>query len=160
MAHATMNPMPFLGGLERMSLCILDTSSATGAGALLYSCNGNCTSADRPPASVARTTIGTVSLRSAGSLLILDFDLVAVDPIEIEANYDDKTMWFNGFAQLESNGTAISADAGRVMVRMNGKRRYAVYLQNEERRETTVNLRFMVDGKVVREASLDYAPAR
>ena len=103
---------------------------------------------------------GTVSLRSAGSMLILDFDLVAVDPIDIEADYDDKAMWFNGFAQLESNGTAISADAGRVMVRMDGKRRYAVYLQNEDGRETTVSLRFMADGKVVHEASLDYAPAR
>jgi len=103
---------------------------------------------------------GTVALRSAGSILILDFDLVAVDPIEIEADYDDRIMWFNGFAQLESDGTAISADAGRVMVRMDGKRRYAVYLQNEDGRETTVNLRFMADGKVVHEARLDYAPAR
>ena len=103
---------------------------------------------------------GTVALRSIGSILILDFDLVAANPIEIEADYDDRTMWFNGFAQLESNGTTVSADAGRVMVRMDGKRRYAVYLHNEDGLETTVSLRFVADGKVVHEASLDYAPAR
>lgn len=103
---------------------------------------------------------GKVSLRSAGSMLILDFDLVAVDPIDIEADYDDRIVWFNGFAQLESDGTVISADAGRVMVRMDGKRRYAVYLQNEDGRDTSVSLRFMAEGKVVHEASLDYAPAR
>jgi len=102
---------------------------------------------------------GIVSLRSSGSLLILDFDLMATEPVEIEADYNDSTIWFNGFAQLESSGTAVSAETGRVRLRMEGKRRYAVYLQNEGSRETTVRLRFMADGAVVHEASLDYAPA-
>ncbi|MGI9235668.1 MAG: anti-sigma factor family protein [Woeseiaceae bacterium] len=103
---------------------------------------------------------GTVSLRSSGSMLILDFDLVAVEPIEIEADYADNAIWFTGFAQLESSGTAISAQSGRVRLRMEGKRRYAVYLQNESGRNTTVKLRFKADGEVVHEASLDYASAR
>lgn len=103
---------------------------------------------------------GTVSLRTAGSILILDFDLVAASPIEIEADYTDRTIWFNGFAQLESSGTSVSAESGRVTLGMEGKRRYAVYLQNEGGRETTVNLRFKADGEVVHEASLDYAPAQ
>ena len=102
---------------------------------------------------------GTVSLRSAGSILILDFDLVAAQPIEIEADYTDRTIWFNGFAQLESSGTSVSAENGRVVLGMEGKRRYAVYLQNEGDRETTVNLRFKADGEVVHEASLDFEPA-
>ena len=42
---------------------------------------------------------GIVSLRSAGSLLILDFDLVATDRIEVEADYSDPSIWFNGFAR-------------------------------------------------------------
>lgn len=103
---------------------------------------------------------GTVSLRSSGSMLILDFDLVAVEPIEIEADYADKTIWFTGFAQLESSGTTISAQSGQVRLRMDGKRRYAVYLQNESGRNTTVKLRFKADGEVVHEASLDYASVR
>lgn len=103
---------------------------------------------------------GTVSLRNSGSMLILDFDLVAAELIEIEADYTDKTIWFNGFAQLESSGTTISAETGRVRLGMQGKRRYAVYLQNEGGRNTTVNLRFMAAGKVVHEASLNYVPAR
>lgn len=102
---------------------------------------------------------GTVSLRSSGSMLILDFDLTAMEPVEIEADYTDNTIWFNGFAQLESSGTTVSAETGRIRLGMEGKRRYAVYLHNEGSRETTVSLRFMADGEVVREASLDYAPA-
>lgn len=102
---------------------------------------------------------GTVSLRSAGSMMILDFDLASVDPIEIEAGYSDPSIWFNGFAQLESSGTSISADPGRVTLGMQGKRRYAVYLHNGGGRETTVNLQFRADGEIVHETMLDYAPA-
>lgn len=102
---------------------------------------------------------GTVSLRSAGSLMILDFDLVSTDHIEVQADYTDKTIWFNGFAQLESEGTTVSAGTGRVRVSMDeGKRRYAVYLQNKGARSTTVSLRFLADGKVVHQAKLDYSP--
>lgn len=103
---------------------------------------------------------GTVVLRSTGNMLILDFDLVARQPIEIEAEYTDKTIWFNGFAQLESSGTTISAETGRIRLGMDGKRRYAVYLHNAGSRGTTVKLRFRADGKVVHEASLDYATTR
>lgn len=102
---------------------------------------------------------GTVSLRSSGSILILDFDLMAMEPVEIEADYTDNTIWFNGFAQLESSGTTVSAETGRVRLGMEGKRRYAVYLQNEGSRETTVRLRFMANGALVYETSLEYAPA-
>lgn len=102
---------------------------------------------------------GTVSLRSSGSILILDFDLMAMEPVEIEADYTDNTIWFNGFAQLESSGTTVSAETGSVRLGMEGKRRYAVYLQNEGSRETTVRLRFMANGALVYETSLDYAPA-
>lgn len=103
---------------------------------------------------------GTVSLRSKDSLLILDFDLVAKDHVDIEANYTDRSIWFNGFAQLESEGTTISADTGRIRMGMDGKRRYAIYLHNQSGRQATVNLRFLADGKVVHEATLDYTPAQ
>jgi len=101
---------------------------------------------------------GTVSLRSTGSLLILDFDLVSADHIEVQADYTDKTIWFNGFAQLASEGTTVSAEAGRVRLGMvEGKQRYAVYLQNRGDRDTTVSLRFLSDGEIVHQAKLDYA---
>ncbi len=103
---------------------------------------------------------GTVSLRSSGSMLILDFDLVAVEVVEIEADYTDKTIWFNGFAQLESSGTTIAAESGRIRLGMQGKRRYAVYLQNEGGRNTTVSLRFKVGEEIVHEASLSNAPVK
>jgi hypothetical protein len=106
------------------------------------------------------TVAGTISLRSAGSMLVLDFDLMASEKIDIIADYTDKTIWFNGFAQLESSGTSVSAETGRVSLSMEGKRRYAVFLHNEGGRETTVNLRFKVDGEVVHEASLNFTPSR
>jgi hypothetical protein len=102
---------------------------------------------------------GNVSLRATGSMLILDFDLVANSPVEIEADYADRTIWFNGFAQLESSGTTVSAKSGSVTLGMEGKRRYAVYLQNGGGRSVTVNLRFVTGGEVVHEASLKYEPA-
>ena len=57
---------------------------------------------------------GTVTLRSTGPLLIVDFDLSALQPVEIVAGYSDKSIWFNGFAQLESTGTSIAAETGAV----------------------------------------------
>jgi hypothetical protein len=104
--------------------------------------------------------VGSVSLRSAGSLLILDFNLVTNGPVEIEADYADRTIWFNGFGQLESSGTTISAKSGSVSLGMEGKRRYAVYLHNGgEQRGVTVNLRFLAGGEIVHETSLKYEPA-
>ncbi len=102
---------------------------------------------------------GTVSLRNAGSIMILDFDLVSKDHIEIEADYKDPSIWFNGFAQLESKDTTVAAADGRVRLGMRGKRRYAVYLHNQRGHETQVNLRFLADGEVVHEATLEYKPA-
>lgn len=104
--------------------------------------------------------VGRVSLRDAGSMLILDFDLVANGPVEIEADYGDRSIWFNGFGQLESNGTTISATSGSVSLGMEGKRRYAVYLRNGgEQRGVTVKLRFVAGGETIHEASLVYEPA-
>ncbi len=103
---------------------------------------------------------GTVSLRSAGSILILDFDLVSTDHIQVQAEYTDRTIWFNGFAQLASEGTTVSAETGRVLLGMEeGKRRYAVYLHNKGGRDTTISLRFLADGRIIHQAKLDYAPA-
>ena len=103
---------------------------------------------------------GVVSLRSTGSLLILDFDLAAKNHIQVEADYSDPSIWFNGFAQLPGEGTTVSAETGRVPLGMAGKRRYAVYLHNQGGRDATVKLRFLAYGQVVHETSLDYTPGK
>ena len=90
----------------------------------------------------------------------LDFDLAAKKHIEVEADYSDPGIWFNGFAQLPSEGTTVSAETGRVRLGMAGKRRYAVYLHNQGGRDATVKLRFLAYGQVVHEASLDYTPGQ
>ena len=93
------------------------------------------------------------------SELILDFDLVADGPVRIEVDYPGRTIWFNGFGQLESSGTTIAVKSGSVSLSMEGKRRYAVYLHNEgEQSASTMNLRFVAGGEVVHKASLHYEP--
>jgi len=102
---------------------------------------------------------GTVTLRSTGPILIVDFDLSARQPVEIVAAYSDKTIWFNGFAQLESSGTSVAAETGAVTLNMDGKRRYAVYLNNPGMRPATIDLRFMADNQVIHEAQLSFSEA-
>lgn len=99
---------------------------------------------------------GKVSLRSSGTMLILDFDLVAADRVDIVADYSDRTIWFNGFAQLESSGTAVSAEQGRVKLSMEGKRRYAVFLHNQGNRNTQIDLKFLAGEELLHESSLRY----
>lgn len=100
---------------------------------------------------------GTVTLRSSGPLLIVDFDLAARQPVEIVAGYSDKSIWFNGFAQLESTGTSIAAEAGAVTLQMDGKRRYAVFLNNPGLRPATIELRFSAGDRVIHEAQLSFS---
>jgi hypothetical protein len=100
---------------------------------------------------------GTVTLRSTGPLLIVDFDLSARQPVEIVADYSDKTIWFNGFAQLESTGTSVAAATGNVTLKMDGKRRYAVYLNNPGMRPATIDLRLIASDQVIYEAQLSFS---
>lgn len=107
---------------------------------------------------IDRTDVaGHITLRSSGPLLIVDFDLVSNGPIDIVASYSDQSVWFNGFAQLESPGASISAESGRISMKINGKRRYALYLHNAGDRNVSINLRFMSDGEIVYETDIQYA---
>ena len=100
---------------------------------------------------------GSVSLSTAGSLMILDFDLASRNTVEIVARFDDRDIWFSGFAQQESEGTTVDAQTGRVTVRMSGQRRYAVFLQNAGQDAATVNLSFLSAGQVLHEGALELA---
>ena len=99
---------------------------------------------------------GTVSLLSNGPMLILDFDLSAAESVEIIAKYSDQTIWFNGFAQLESSGTSVAAEVGTVRLEMDGKRRLAIFLNNPHKRPATIQLQFVASGEVIHEANLDF----
>jgi len=99
---------------------------------------------------------GRVSLRSSGPLLIVDFDLVSSGPVDIIASYSDQTVWFNGFAQLESPGASISAQSGRVTMQIEGKRRYALFLHNAGDRNISINLQFMSQGQIVYDTDIQY----
>jgi hypothetical protein len=100
---------------------------------------------------------GSVSLLANGPLMILDFDLASTKPIEIVVRFDNRDIWFNGFAQLESPGTTVAAETGRVTVRMDGQHRYAVYLHNSGRTQATVKLDFYSSGALLHEGELSFS---
>ena len=102
---------------------------------------------------------GTVTLREAGEMLIIDFDVSTSGPVDIVASYDDRSIWFNGFAQLESTGTSITASDGEIKIQVDGKRRYAVYLHNSQDHNLLINLGFFADGESIHEAVLEYGQA-
>lgn len=99
---------------------------------------------------------GTVTLRRADPILIIDFDVSTKGPIDIVASYEDRSVWFNGFAQLESTGTSITAEGSQIRIQVEGKRRYAVYLHNSGSRNLKINLQFFANGEPVHEAVLEY----
>jgi hypothetical protein len=99
---------------------------------------------------------GSVRLSRVGAIMILDFDLASQSPIEIVAGFADRDIWFNGFAQLESDGTTIAAEAGQVTLRMEGQRRYAVYLHNASNSAAIINLRFYAGGTLIHEDELRF----
>jgi len=99
---------------------------------------------------------GSVNLLSTGPLLILDFDLASTQPVEIVASFDNRDIWFNGFAQLQSMGTTVAAETGQVTVRMEGQRRYAVYLHNSGGTDTTLSLNFYASGSLLHEGELKF----
>jgi hypothetical protein len=117
--------------------------------------SGEQTSEDRIQLSLDEIA-GSVQLNRSGSIMILDFDLASPGPIEIVVSFADRDIWFNGFAQLESSGTKIAAAEGSVTVRMEGQRRYAVYLNNSSLSAATLSLRFYADGALIHEDELNY----
>ena len=102
---------------------------------------------------------GSVNLNTTGSIMILDFNLASQGPIEIVAGFAKHRIWFNGFAQLESNGTTIAAETGQVTVRMEGQGRFAVYLNNASHSAATINLSFFAGGTLIHEAELRFNDA-
>lgn len=100
---------------------------------------------------------GRVTLRSKGPLLVVDFDLVSGEAVDVVASYADQAVWFNGFAQLESPGAAVSAESGRITMQFEGKRRFALFLNHGGDRDVEINLQFRSGGKVVYDTDLRYS---
>ena len=103
---------------------------------------------------------GQVALRRADPIMILDFNLATKGPVDIVASYTDRTVWFNGFAQLEATGTSITADDGEIRIQVNGKRRYAVFLHNSDSRNVSIELQFFANGQPIHRETLEYSGGR
>ena len=120
------------------------------------------TISDSVPAASGQNTIrltsneiaGMVSTHIAGSLNVVDFNLAAEGPVEIVAEFSNQELWFKGFAQLESDDTHILADHGQVTMHIQGRNRYALYLQHTNDVDSTVNFKFYSAGNLIHEADL------
>ncbi|MFQ6005280.1 MAG: hypothetical protein ACE5OQ_07225, partial [Woeseia sp.] len=99
---------------------------------------------------------GIVNLRSAGEILILDFDIVSHEPVRIVADFSNRDIWFNGFAQLENAGTSVLAETGQVTLYAEGRRRYAIYLHNTGGNDTTIDVRFYAGDTLIHEGELRF----
>ncbi len=97
---------------------------------------------------------GVVSTHPAGSLNVVDFDLAAEGPIEIVAEFSNNELWFKGFAQLENDDTRIVADEGLVRMHIQGRNRYALYLQHTSDFDSIVSFKFYSAGNLIHEADL------
>jgi hypothetical protein len=97
---------------------------------------------------------GIVSVQAAGSLNVINFNLAAEGPVEIVAEFSDHDLWFKGFAQLESDNARILADEGVVKMHIQGRNRYALYLQHTNDIDAPVNFRFYAAGNLIHEAEL------
>lgn len=97
---------------------------------------------------------GTVSIHKSGSLTVVDFNLSAAGPVEIVAGFSKLDLWFKGFAQLENDGASVSANSGEVKMQMQGKNRYAMYLEHAGQADAAVNLKFYTSGRLIHEADL------
>ena len=97
---------------------------------------------------------GTVSVHNAGALKVIEFNLSAEGPVEIVAEFSNLDLWFKGFAQLENDNASIVADEGVVRMRMQGRNRYAMYLQHASNIDAPVNFRFYAGGDLIHEAEL------
>ena len=97
---------------------------------------------------------GTVNVRQEGSLFVLDFNLTSPAETEVVAEFDNRDVWFNGFAQLESRGTSIDAGEGRFSLRIQGQRRYAVYMRRAGNSDANLTLAFRTSGRTIYERQL------
>lgn len=97
---------------------------------------------------------GTVSVHNAGALKVIEFNLSAEGPVEIVASFSNLDLWFKGFAQLENDNASIVADEGVVRMRMQGRNRYAMYLQHASSMDAPVSFKFFAAGDLIHEAEL------
>ena len=97
---------------------------------------------------------GIVSTHLAGNLNVVDFNLAAEGPVEIVAEFSNHELWFKGFAQLESDDARILSDEGRVNMHIQGRNRYALYLQHTSKVDSTVSFKFYSAGNLIHQADL------
>lgn len=98
---------------------------------------------------------GSIETHSQNGMVVLDFDLAAERPVGIVADYSRSGLSFGGFAQLENAAASLDAQQGRITFLQQQSHRYAVFFDAARQAGGTIELRFLVDGELVRTETVD-----
>ncbi|HUO81915.1 MAG TPA: hypothetical protein VM616_03550 [Gammaproteobacteria bacterium] len=123
------------------------------AGTMIYS--------EKPPGTTegdrlvlaANELRGDVTLHRGSDTWIVAFHLDSSAPVEVAMEFGG--LPFRGFAQLQDELDELSIDAGAMRLVTEGKREFAVFLGEEGKSGTRLDLRFYAGEKQVSSGSLD-----
>ena len=99
---------------------------------------------------------GAVSLHDVESMLIVQFDLDAREPVEVVAGLGASDMRFGGFVQKGDGFQPVVADGQRISMTSEGEHSFAVFLDNQDSSAATVELQFYAGGALIHQDMLRY----
>jgi hypothetical protein len=97
---------------------------------------------------------GSVELSRSGSNLMIVFDLHALRGAEVEVGFDGSQAGLLSFNQQPGVVRSFEAKEGAISFRSEGKQRSTVILTSEKNAQPILDLRFYVDGKLIRQGTL------
>ena len=98
---------------------------------------------------------GSIETHRQNDLVVMDFDLVANQPLQIIADYSHSGPDFGGFAQLDGAAASLDATTGQITFTQGRQHRYAVFFDAAEIAGGTIELRFLADQRLVRKETVE-----
>lgn len=97
---------------------------------------------------------GSVELRRSGANAMIIFDLHGQQAVKVEVGFDGSQAGLMSFDQQPGDIRSLEANKGTISFQSEGQRRSTVLLTNEKAGKLTLDLRFYVAGKLVRQDAL------
>ena len=86
-------------------------------------------------------------MRRAGQLLQLHFELDTEEPVDLVMSYDREQVEFSGFLQSADPAESLDMQAGRVVLKAQGKQQFIVEFSALTEAEATVQVSFDSNGE-------------
>jgi hypothetical protein len=101
---------------------------------------------------------GGVRLHQISSMLVLEFNLNSARAVKVVTEFQGQAVEFKGLSLLENKLSTFVADQQSVSLAASGAHRYSVFLENTQKSETRINIKFFTDGELFHQETLQ-APA-